>query len=90
MTELRRVKAWYGWTMEPVNKPEPVELPPPGSQPTPVRKPRPVQPAVHGTRRRYAKGCRCDECSRRESEYRAAWRLATGRTTTSRVLGGPS
>ena len=44
----------------------------------------------HGTRKRYAKGCRCDDCSRRESEYRAAWRLATGRTKTSRVLGGPS
>ena len=43
---------------------------------------------IHGTRRRYAKGCRCDACSRRESEYRAAWRLATGRTTTSTVLGG--
>jgi len=43
---------------------------------------------IHGTRRRYAKGCRCDDCSRRESEYRAAWRLATGRTTTSTVLGG--
>ncbi|MFZ8877223.1 MAG: hypothetical protein ACO3NB_09410 [Ilumatobacteraceae bacterium] len=45
---------------------------------------------IHGTRRRYAKGCRCSDCSRRESEYRAAWRLATGRTTTSTVLGGPS
>ena len=47
-----------------------------------------IQAPIHGTRKRYAKGCRCDDCSRRESEYRAAWRLATGRTTTSRVLGG--
>jgi len=90
VTELRRVKNWYGWTIEPLNKPEPVELPPPASQPTPVRKARPVQPAVHGTRRRYAKGCRCDECSRRESEYRAAWRLRTGRSKKSTVLGESS
>lgn len=48
------------------------------------------QAPIHGTRKRYAKGCRCDDCCRRESEYRAAWRLATGRTTTSTVLGGPS
>ena len=50
--------------------------------------PRLDQAPIHGTRKRYEKGCRCDDCSRRESEYRAAWRLATGRTTTSTVLGG--
>ena len=43
---------------------------------------------IHGTRKRYAKGCRCEYCTRRESEYRAAWRLLTGRTKSSRVLGG--
>ena len=45
------------------------------------------QPPIHGTRKRYDKGCRCDECRRRESEYRAAWRLRTGRTTTTRIEG---
>lgn len=48
------------------------------------------QPPIHGTRKRYEKGCRCDECVTRESEYRALWRLNTGRTKTSRVLGGQS
>lgn len=45
---------------------------------------------IHGTRKRYAKGCRCEHCRRRESEYRAAWRLVTGRTKSSTVLGGRS
>ena len=57
---------------------------------TPLRRVSKIWEPFHGTRKRYAKGCRCDDCSRRESEYRAAWRLATGRTKTSRVLGGPS
>jgi hypothetical protein len=88
MAELRRVKTWYGWTVERATESEPLVLPPKGTKPEPAPKKRPVQPAIHGSRRRYAKGCRCDDCSRRESEYRAAWRLATGRTTTSTVLGG--
>ena len=45
------------------------------------------QPPRHGTRKRYSKGCRCDACYNRESVYRAEWRLRTGRTSTSRVLG---
>lgn len=48
------------------------------------------QAPIHGTRKRYAKGCRCDDCVTRESEYRAAWRLNTGRTNSSRVLGAQS
>jgi hypothetical protein len=49
---------------------------------------RALQPGLHGTRKRYDKGCRCDDCRRRESAYRAEWRLRTGQTRTSRVLGG--
>ena len=48
------------------------------------------QQPIHGTRKRYAKGCRCADCRNRESAWRAEWRLRTGRTTTSRVLGGTS
>lgn len=48
------------------------------------------QPPVHGTRKRYEKGCRCDDCCQRESQYRAEWRVRTGRTINSRVLGGES
>lgn len=118
MVEQRRVKKWYGWTVEPVGTPEP---PKPG--PKPFKPPTKVcgidgcdrvylargwcsthyrwnrdhqtdefvaraQGPIHGTRKRYAKGCRCAACVRRESEYRAEWRLSTGRTNTSRVLGG--
>ena len=46
------------------------------------------QQPIHGTRKRYEKGCRCNDCTTRESEYRAAWRLRTGQTKTSRVLKG--
>ncbi len=49
-----------------------------------------TQQPQHGTRTRYDKGCRCDACRQRESEYRAAWRLRTGNGKTSRVLGGQS
>lgn len=87
MTELRRVKTWYGWTVERATEPEPLVLPPAGTKPEPPRKRRPKQEAVHGTRRRYAKGCRCEHCARRESEYRAEWRLRTGRSKKSTVLG---
>lgn len=45
------------------------------------------QLARHGTRRRYSKGCRCKSCAIVESEYRAAWRLRTGRTRTSKIIG---
>lgn len=50
--------------------------------------PRFEQAPIHGTRKRYEKGCRCNDCTTRESEYRAAWRLRTGQTKTSRVLKG--
>ena len=93
MAELRRVKTWYGWTVVPIN-PEPEwrkvqgdELRPATQTPEATLKARPLQKAVHGTRRRYAKGCRCEDCSRRESEYRAEWRLRTGRSKKSTVLG---
>ena len=86
MTELRRVKTWYGWTVERATEPEPLVLPPKGTKPEPAPKKRPVQPAIHGTRKRYQKGCRCAPCRRCESEWRAAWRLEKGHTKSSRVL----
>ena len=45
-----------------------------------------VRGPQHGTRKRYSAGCRCALCKRVESEYRAAWRLRTGRTRSSSVL----
>jgi len=122
VSDTRRVKRWYGWTIEPVGTPEP---------PKPKRKPQPVKwdgnPSgctehqcsrkyyargwcrrhyyekhgtpewqardnwirpKHGTRTRYKKGCRCDECRRYVSEYVAEWRRRTGRTKQSYVLEG--
>lgn len=31
---------------------------------------------LHGTRARYRKGCRCDECRAAERDYRAEYRAA--------------
>ena len=49
---------------------------------------RDLHPVMHGTRKRYEKGCRCIDCVTRESQYRAEWRLRTRQTQTSQVLGG--
>lgn len=38
----------------------------------------------HGTLYQYGRGCRCDECRMRQSEYKRQWRAETGQTKSIR------
>lgn len=46
----------------------------------------PRPPSLHGTRSRYARGCRCEPCRDANAAYVTRWRHRTGRTDPARAI----